>query len=112
MPQITDFKQDNEGVYITKDNVSKLNYTIDWGQWVEQLPGSDSIATSTVTASNTVGDSSSLAVSGVTVQTNRVLFDLDGGETGQVYAVKVIIVTANGYKDARTFRVKVIERQL
>ena len=112
MPQITDFKQDNEGVFITKDHVSKLNYTIDWGDWVAQLPNVDSIASATVTASNTIGDSSSLAVSSVTVQSNRVLFDLAGGETGQIYAVKVRVVTANSFIDARTFRVKVVERQL
>ena len=112
MPQITDFKQDNAGVFIEKDHVSKLNYTLDWADWVAQLPNVDSVASATVTAENTVGDSSSLAVSGVTVQSNRVLFDLDGGETGQIYAVKVIIITANSFKDARTFRVKVVERQL
>ena len=112
MPQITDFKQDNEGVYIVKDNVSKLNYTLDWDNWVSQLPNVDSIAVATVTATNTRGDSTSLDVSGVTVQSNKVLFDLAGGETGQIYSVKVIITTANSYKDARTFRVKVVERQL
>ena len=112
MPQITDFRQDNEGVYILKDNVSKLNYTLNWADWVAQLPNVDSIAAATVTATNTVGDSTSLAVSGVTVQSNKVLFDLDGGETGQIYAVKVVITTANSFKDARTCRVKVVERQL
>ena len=112
MPQITDFKQDNEGVFITKDHTSKLNYALDWSDWVAHLPSSDNVASATVTASNTFGDSTSLAVSGVAVQSNKVSFTLDGGETGQIYAVKVIVTTTNAFKDARTFRVKVLERQL
>ena len=112
MPQITDFKQDNEGVFITKDHASKLNYTLDWSEWVSELPTSDNVGSATVTATNTVGDSSSLAVSAVAAQSNKVSFTLDGGETGQIYAVKCIVTTANAFVDARTFRVKVVERQL
>ena len=112
MPQITDFKQDNIGLYIVKDNVSFLNYSLDWSDWVVNLPTGDSIASAQVTSSNTVGDSTSLEVSNTSVANDIVFFDLGGGETGQIYEVKVKVTTSNGYIDARTFRVKVVERQL
>tara|TARA_R100001509_G_scaffold75530_1_gene42220 strand:- start:323 stop:652 length:330 start_codon:yes stop_codon:yes gene_type:complete len=109
MAQLTGFKQDNEGAYIEKDPFSKLDYTLDWTNW---MPSADTIASATVTATNTLGDSSSIAIDSTTTTDYKVTANISGGEGGQIYNIEYRITTTNGLKDSRNFRIKVIERQL
>ena len=109
MAQITGYKRDNIGVYIPKDPKSNLDYTLDWNDW---MPAGDSVASATVTATNTVGDSTSLEVGSPTITNNQVTVDIAGGEGGQVYNIEFVITTSNGLIDSRNFRIKCQERQL
>ena len=109
MAQLTGFKSDNQGTYILKDNKATLDYTLDWTDW---MPTGDTILSASVTADNTIGDSTSLAVDSVTTTDYKVTAYISGGETGQIYNVEYVINTSNGLKDSRNFRIKVVERQL
>ena len=109
MAQLTGFKQDNIGAYIIKDPASVLDYTLDWTNW---MPAGDTISSATVTATNTVGDSSSIAVDSTTTTDYKVTADISGGEGGQVYNIEYTITTNNGLIDSRNFRIKCVERQL
>lgn len=109
MAQLTGFKSDNQGTYIIKDNKATLDYTLDWTNW---MPTGDTISSATVTASNTLGDSSSIAVDSTTTTDYKVTAYISGGETGQIYNIEYVINTTNGLVDSRNFRIKVVERQL
>jgi hypothetical protein len=110
MAQLTGFKQDNIGAYITKDPTATLDYTVDWSDW---LPAAETVSSATVTATNTVGDSSSLSVDSTAINDNvKVTANISGGEGGQIYNVEYTITTSGGLRDSRNFRIKCVERQL
>ena len=59
MPNLTGYKKDNTGTYITKDPSAVLDYTLDWSEW---LPSGDEISSSTVTIQSIAGDSAPLTL--------------------------------------------------
>ncbi|WKW35120.1 minor tail protein [Phage DSL-LC06] len=108
MATLTGFQSDRVGTYIEKDPYAILDYSLDWTDW---MPQGDTIATTTVTAETIAGDSAPLAIDS-TANTNYVLTAIiSGGTAGKIYNVEYRIVTTNGKRDSRNFRIKVLERQ-
>jgi hypothetical protein len=102
MPSLTGFQEDRVGVFIEKDPYAVLDYTLDWTNW---MPDGDTISSITVSAAT-----------GITVDSTSktdyiVTAYISGGTAGTIYNVEYKIVTANGLRDSRNFRIKVAERQ-
>ena len=113
MANLTGFKSDNKGLYITKDSQANVKYGMDW---TDYLNTGDSLSSAVVTIETISGDSAPLALptdasTDVTITGKIVSVRLNGGTDGNVYNVRVKIVTANGDTDARHFRVVVGDRQ-
>jgi len=108
MATLTGFKSDNIGTYIEKDTYSILDYTVDWTNW---MPAGDTIATVSVVVQTIAGDAAPLTLASTTNTTYLVTANLSGGTVGKIYNVKYRIITANNKRDARSIRIKVIERQ-
>jgi hypothetical protein len=108
MPNLTGFKEDRVGVYIEKDPYAILDYTLDFTNW---LPSGDTIASITVTAETISGDSTPLAIDSSTNTTTLVTANISAGTAGNIYNVEYKIITTNGLRDSRNFRIKVVERQ-
>ena len=106
MPSLTGFQEDRVGVYIEKDPYAVLDYTLDWTNW---MPDGDTITS--FPDPIITGDDSSLTLDS-TSNTNYIATAfISGGTAGNIYNVEYRIVTANGLKDSRNFRIKVLERQ-
>jgi hypothetical protein len=108
MPSLTGFQEDRVGAYIDKDPYAVLDYSLDWTNW---MPAGDTIASITVTAQTITGDASPLAVDSTTNTNYIVTANISAGTPGNIYNVEYRIVTTNGLKDSRNFRIKVLERQ-
>ena len=113
MANLTGFKSDNKGLYITKDSQANVKYGMDW---TDYLNTGDSLSSAVATIETISGDSAPLALptdasTDVTITGKIVSIRLNGGTDGNVYNVRVKIVTANGDTDARHFRVVVGDRQ-
>jgi hypothetical protein len=108
MPTLTGFKQDRAGKIIDKDPYAILDYTLDFVDW---MPAGDSITSATVTAETIAGDSSALTIDSTGVTANTVTANISAGTAGNTYNIEYKIVTTNGLRDSRNFRIKIIERQ-
>lgn len=109
MSQPTGFRRDNIGAYIEKDPDARLDYTIDWTDW---LLNNDAIASVTWTISTITGDTSPLAnYDTLTVQGLATVY-LEDGTPGKNYTVAARITTDSGLTDERSFRVFVKNRSL
>ena len=108
MATLTGFKTDNVGTYIEKDPYSILDYSLDFTNW---MPAGDTISTITVTAQTITGDATPLTINSSTNTSYVVTAVIGGGTAGKIYNVKYRIITANSKRDARSIRIKVIERQ-
>lgn len=109
MATLTGFQQDRQGTYIEKDPFAVLDYSLDWENW---MPSDDTIASITVTAQTISGDTAPLAIDSSTNTDYIVTAYISGGTAGNIYNVEYRITTANGIKDSRNFRIKVVEREL
>ena len=109
MPNLTGFKEDRVGVYIEKDPYAVLDYSLDFTNW---LPSGDTISSATITAETISGDAAPLVVDTNSHTTVVATGYLSGGTAGNIYNVEYKINTANGLKDSRNLRIKVVERQL
>ena len=109
--QLTGFKQDHIGSWISKDPAASLIYSVEWADW---LYGGDTLLSTTWTVEPITGDPAGTALrvlsSGVT--TTKSYATIDRGTAGEIYTVKVDIVTNNGLHDTRRFRIKVENRYL
>ena len=109
--QLTGFKQDHIGSYIMKDPAAVLTYSVEWADW---LYGNDTVVSGTVTVDAITGDPAGTALrvvsSGVT--TTKAFAQIDRGTAGEIYTVTVSIITNNGLRDTRRFRIKVEPRYL
>jgi hypothetical protein len=101
------FEQTLQGLTIQKDTEAQLIYTFEWADW---LPTGDSIATSTYTITARANDPDPLAIHAQGKSGTQTWVELKEGQEGKIYTVTCAIVTTNGLKDRRNFRVKVQAR--
>jgi hypothetical protein len=109
MSQPSGFRRDQIGAYIEKDPDARLDYTVDWSDW---LLTNDDIATSTWTVSTIAGDASPLDNYSNLVTQGKTTVYLQNGTPGKNYTVTVRITTTAGLRDERNFRVFVKNRTL
>jgi hypothetical protein len=102
----TGFLKDTIGTYIVKDATAELQYGMDWKEWLEL---GDTITTSTWAVETTGTTIALVASSGGTLD-GVALANVTGGTVGEIYTVRNTIQTAQGYKDARRFRIRVENR--
>jgi hypothetical protein len=102
----TGFLKDHIGTYIVKDALAELQYGMDWKDWLEL---GDTITSTTWTVETTGTSVALVASSGGTLD-GVALANVTGGTVGEVYTVRNSIVTGQGYKDTRRFRIKVENR--
>ena len=109
--QLTGFKQDHIGSWISKDPSAVLIYSVEWVDW---LYGGDTLLSSTATVSAIADDPAGTAmrVLSTTVVGTKVALSIDRGTAGEIYTITVNIITNNGLKDTRRFRIKVENRYL
>jgi hypothetical protein len=101
------FEQTLQGLTIQKDTEAQLVYTFEWSDW---LPTGDSLASSTYTITARANDPDPLAIHTQGRSGTKTFVELKEGQEGKIYTVTCAIVTANGLKDRRNFRVKVQAR--
>jgi hypothetical protein len=109
MATLTGFQQDRVGHFIEKDPYAVLDYSLDWTNW---MPSSDTITSITVTAETISGDSAPLTIDSSTNTDYIATANISGGTAGNIYNVEYKIITTNGLRDSRNFRIKVVERQI
>jgi len=109
MATLTGFVKDNEGSFIEKDPGAKLNYTIDWTDW---MPESDTISTSTFTLQTISGDAAPLVNHTSSINVYKTSVTISGGTAGKIYRVTNTITLGSGLIDKRYFRLKVVARTL
>ena len=109
MANLTGFKKDNDGLFITKDPESNIQYGLDF---TDYLTTGDSInGTPTVTITSPTGDADPLVhptnpSTDIQVTNGKLVnIRLQGGTAGNVYNIRCKIVTNNGDTDARHFRI-------
>jgi hypothetical protein len=108
MPSLTGFQEDRVGAFIEKDPYAVLDYTLDFTNW---LPSGDTITSITVTAQTITGDATPLTIDSSTNTNTLVTANISAGTVGNIYNIEYKIVTTNGLRDSRNFRIKVVERQ-
>jgi len=111
MSNITGYRTDRVGAYIDHDPDSRLDYTLDWSEW---LASPDRLASSTWTASTTAGDSNPVNIETSTVDAllGTTTAIISGGTAGNIYTITCHIETDNSLVDERTFRLVVKQRSL
>lgn len=92
------FKYDADGPYIDKDPRAKLDYTVDWTDWLES---GAAISSSVWSAADGVTVTSTMISGG------KATCWMSGGEDGMNYTIRNFILTSKGREDARSFRLKV-----
>jgi hypothetical protein len=109
MATLTGFVKDNEGSFIDKDPGAKLNYTIDWTDW---MPTSGTITTSTWALQTITGDAAPLVNHATSIDTYKTSVTISGGTAGKIYKVTNTITLGTGLIDKRYFRLNVKARTL
>lgn len=89
---------------INKDPNARLDYGIDWSDW---LPAGDSITSSTWTIS---GSDAALTQSEESHSSSQTGVWLAGGTLGGQYTVTNHIVTTAGREDDRTLTIMIVQR--
>ena len=85
----------------TKDTNSVLDYTVDWGGWLN----GDTIASSTFTVLPVT-----ITVDSTSNTTTITTIWLSGGTLGSTYTVNNRITTAGGRTDERSFVVSIVDQ--
>lgn len=81
-----------------KDPSAKLDYTIDWAQWLR----TDTLATSAWTSSP-----AGLTLSNEGRSQADTVVWIDGGVNGTTYTITNTITTTNGRRDERSFQLTI-----
>jgi len=102
MPNLTGFQEDRVGAYIEKDPYAVLDYSLDWTNW---MPSGDTITSIAVSAD------AGITIDSTTNTDYIATANISGGTAGNIYNIEFKIVTTNGLRDSRNFRIKVLERQ-
>ena len=115
MANLTEFRRNNNSLFIEKDPASNIQYGLDF---TDYLNSGDSIRSATVAISTVSGDSSPLALptnpaTDVTITGGTLVnIRVHNGSLQNVYTIKVTIVTSQGDTDARSFQVICKEKNL
>jgi hypothetical protein len=103
----TGFESNSQGIWISKDPLAKLTYSLDWSEW---LPTGDSLATVLYTLQVRVNDPAPLTLFSSGIQGKLTYAQLGGGQLGKTYIVTAKITTVDGLIDRRNFRVVIENR--
>lgn len=108
MTTITGYQQDTDGVWIEKDRLARLVYTMDWSEW---LPAGATVSSVAYTHNSRANDADPIVIhtSGVESGT-RTYAELSGGTLARVYTITAAITLDSGATDRRSFRVKIANR--
>lgn len=109
MATTTGFYRDNTGYVIDKDPEARLDYQLDWSEW---LSSGDTIASSTWTAETISGDTDPLNITSDTNSTTTTTVTLNGGTAGNIYRLYNQITTDGGLIERRFFRLKLTDRSV
>ena len=101
------YVQTTQGLQIEKDTEAQLTYTFDWVDW---LPTGDSLDTVTYTITARANDPDPLAIVSQGISGTKTYVELNNGQEGKSYVVTAQILTVDGLRDRRYFRVKVLAR--
>ena len=108
MSTITGYQQDKEGVWIAKDRLATLTYSLDWSQW---LPTGVTISSVSYGLTNPAYNPTPLTISTSGVQGGTLTYViLSAGTKGKIYTVTATVTLDNGQTDRRNFRVRVEDR--
>ena len=109
MSTITGYKEDTDGVYIQKDRLARLVYSMDWTDW---LPTGANITAVYYTIAARINDASPPVVhtDGILAGNKITYAEISGGSVGKVYTVTAVITLDSGETDRRAFRIKVENR--
>lgn len=108
MATLTGYKRDSEGIYIDKDTEAKLDYTLDWSNW---LQSGVTISSVTYSFDSISGDTTPITIVSSNDNTTTTAV-IDGGTAGNIYTVYAEVTLDNTNKDRRSFRVSVKDRSL
>ena len=108
MTTITGYQQDKEGVYIAKDRLATLTYSMDWSDW---LPTGATIASVSYSLTNPTYNPTPLVINSSGVSGGNLTYVvLSAGTKGKIYTVTAAITLDNSQTDRRAFRVRVEDR--
>ena len=108
MTTITGYKEDTEGVYIDKDRLATLTYSMDWSEW---LPTGATITAVSYSLTNPQYNPIPMTIQSSGVQGGDLTYVvLSAGTKGKIYTVTAQITLDNSQIDRRQFRVKVQDR--
>ena len=108
MTTITGYQQDKEGVYIAKDRLARLTYSMDWSEW---LPTGATIASVSSSLTNPTYNPTPLVINSSGVSGGDLTYVvLSAGTKGKIYTVTAAITLDNSQTDRRAFRVRVEDR--
>jgi hypothetical protein len=110
MSTITGYKQDTQGIWIEKDRLATLTYSLDWSEWLA-TGQTVSAVTYSITPPTYNPTPLTISTSGVTGGTITFV-KLAAGTAGKIYTVTAAITTDDGSLDRRYFRVRVENRSL
>jgi len=95
------FNYDADGPYIDKDPRAKLDYTVDWTDWLE--PGA-------AISSSMWSGASGVTVASTMISGGKATCWVSGGVAGSSYIIRNFILTSEGREDSRSFRLKVADK--
>jgi len=85
-----------------KDPDAKLDYVMEWGNWLRD--------DETIASANVITDSPDIIVTNISILARSVRWRLAGGARGQNYLITIRIETTAGQVDNRTVRLRVQSR--
>jgi hypothetical protein len=108
MSTITGYKEDADGVYIQKDRLARLVYTLDWSQW---LPTGATITAVDYSAQVRANDAAPPVLHSEGVQDGtKTYVEISGGSVNKTYSITAAITLDSGETDRRSFRIKIENR--
>lgn len=102
----TGFVITNTTSFIDKDPLAILIYTFDWTDWLE----GDVVVLVNYTAVARRNDPEPIEIIDQGAQGNTTFVKLSGGQLNKSYTITADIITANGLRDRRDFRVNIVNR--
>ena len=108
MSTITGYQQDQDGVWIQKDRLATLTYSMDWSEW---LPQGATIASVSYSLTNPQYNPTPLVINSSGISGGDLTYAvLSAGTKGKIYTVTAAITLDSGQTDRRSFRVRVEDR--
>ena len=108
MTTITGYQQDTDGVWIEKDRLARLVYTMDWTEW---LPQGATITAVSYSHNSRANDADPIVIHSQGVSGgDHTYAELSGGTVSRAYTITALITLDSGLQDRRAFRVKISNR--